>query len=482
MRKLITFLLASFAPFFLWSQTIINGKITDVNSDENLIGANIMIVQSAEGTSSDVNGNFTLEISKDLGSKVQVEISYTGYTSKTFEVENNGQVTTLNFSIAADVLQLQDVIVSANKKTQSSQNVPMSISTLTAVLLRRNGSREFRDYASGIPNLSFGTQGAGLYGRFDNGISIRGISGRNTTAMYLDETPLPENIDPRLADVSRVEVLKGPQGTLYGSRNMGGAVRVITNQPNVKTVEGSVDMTFAKVKEGDFDFGTQGVLNIPLSSKSALRVVGFYDYDTGIFDRVINRDANILNTGTTLQTQLPDGTPFNIATDDCPNCDLTDKENIDNQINSGFQASIGFYPTDNISITPKIMVQNQYGEGYDFAEGEIGNFEQVRVSGVPEIYSDNWKHYSLTSAIKFGKGKLVSSTSFLDRKILEVDDDGESFSRLFELYDGEENLDFFSGNISKYNEATQFNQEIRFQSDLKGKLDFTVGAFYSLTK
>ena len=85
MRNLITSLLVAIAPIFLWSQTILNGTITDASSGESLIGANIIIVQSSEGTSSDVNGNFTLAIPTDLGAKVQIEISYTGFTSKTFD-------------------------------------------------------------------------------------------------------------------------------------------------------------------------------------------------------------------------------------------------------------------------------------------------------------------------------------------------------------------------------------------------------------
>jgi outer membrane receptor protein involved in Fe transport len=379
--------------------------------------------------------------------------------------------------LVPDTKQLQTVVVTAAKKTQDSQRVPMSITTLQGQQLKRSGARQFRDYASGIANLSFGTQGGGNYGRIDNGISIRGIAGNNTTAMYLDETPLPENLDPRLSDINRVEVLKGPQGTLYGSRNMGGAVKMITNAPNPKLLEGSMAYSAAAVKEGGLDHSFEGILNLPLGKKLAVRTVAFYDALSGVFDRKINRDARILNQGRTLQTTAPDGNPFSIAVDGCPGCYLQDIRNIDSKSNYGFQAGIGYFPTPNIAIMPKLILQNQSGEGFDFAEGRVGSFVQERASGVPEFYNDFWKHYSLAASLRTNLGKIILSSSFLDRHIYEIDDNGESLSRLFGIYDGETKLDFFAGNVFKNVIFRQLNQEIKFQSDLGGKLEFTIGGF-----
>lgn len=475
-------LLGIFMPFLLFSQTTIKGKITDANTGEPLIGVSIFIKNLEKGTVTDLNGDYFFKLKKEDGAFVKLAMTYTGYISQTIEVMNNAALVNRDITLVADILQLESVIVSANKKAQSSQAVPMSITTLSPQQLRRTGAQEFRDFASGIPNLSFDTQGAGLYGRFDNGISIRGIVGKNTTAMYLDETPLPENIDPRLVDVGQVEILKGPQGTLYGSRNMGGAIKIMTNQPNVSQLEGSADLNFAKVQEGDFDYGTQAILNIPITKKIAFRGVGYYDYKSGVFDRKINPNAHILNLESSINLPLIESSTFNIITDGCPACDLTNKENIDSKTNYGYQASLGFYPTKNIAIMAKTIAQKLNGDGYDFAEGQVGNFEQIRVSGVPEYFQDEWQHYSLLADIGLGIGRLISSTSYLKRNILEVDDDGESFSRGFEVYDGEEALDFFAGNISKDIDFEQFNQEIRFQSDLGGPIDFTLGAYYMTSK
>ena len=284
MKKLNTLLLTLLIPFALWGQTTISGNITDNNLGEALIGVNILIQGTTSGTTTDVDGNYNLTINDDA----VLEISYTGYTTQTINVPNSGGSVTHDFVLLEDATRLQDIVVTANKKAQSLQDVPASISALSPVELRRSGAREFRDYASSVPNLSFGSkggQGALSDGRTSNLISIRGIAGQNTTAVYLDDTPLPANISPRLSDVARVEVLRGPQGTLYGSSSMGGAVRTITNQPNVDRAEGSATVSLASVEEGDFDYEVGGTINVPLSDKIAFRASGFFEFETGVFDR-----------------------------------------------------------------------------------------------------------------------------------------------------------------------------------------------------
>lgn len=478
MYKFSWLIIMLICPLFSFGQDLIKGKITDANTGESLIGASVSVENGVLGTVTDIEGQFIIKKPRHVSSKLRIRVSYIGYQSQSILVNNSKGDVVRNIALRTDIQQLQDVIVSANKKVQTAQSVPMSITTLSPQQLRLSGARTFRDFASGIPNLSFDSQGAGLFGRFDNGISIRGIIGESTTAMYLDETPLPENIDPRLIDVNRVEVLKGPQGTLYGSRNMGGAVKIITNQPNAKQREISVGLTTASVKEGTLDYGGEAVINLPISKKLAFRGVGFYQFESGVFDRKINTNANILNYVNPNNTNSPDAIPPVNLIDGCPTCDLTDKENVDAEKNYGLQIGVGFYPTKNLSFLAKMISQKQTGDGYDFAEGKVGNFDQIRISGVPEYFEDNWTHYSFSGEWTFNKGKIISSTSYTDRTIFEQDDDGESFNRSFEIYDGEENLDFFAGTISKRVFSTQFNQEVRFASNLGGRFDFTLGAFY----
>ena len=398
----------------LWAQKNISGIVSD-NTGTPLIGASVAVPGTTIGTITDFNGYFELTLPEGTNS---VAISYTGYSDQNITIDG---ATQLSIVLEDDVLQLQDVIVTANKKAQSLQSVPMAITALSPVQLRRSGAREFRDYATGIPNLAYGTQGSDGGGRYSNEISIRGITGLNTTAMYLDETPLPESIDPNLIDITRVEVLKGPQGTLYGSATMGGAIKVVTNQPNPNQTEGSLGIGVSNVAEGDFNYGINGVINQPLSDKLAFRASGYYDFESGVYDRVVNQNIEIINAVPRFTEDFY-GDPIDAPSDGCPGCSLENKENIDDTKNFGFNASLGFYPTKNISIIPKIIHQQEKGEGYDFAEVSVDNFTQNSNTGIDETFEDEWTHYSLGAEFKFGKGKLVSSTSYLDRFYTETED------------------------------------------------------------
>ena len=119
---------------------------------------------------------------------------------------------------------LEEVIVTAQKRAETEQSVPLSMTTFNAAALQQKEITEFFDYATKVPNLGFAMTGDGV--GTARTISIRGISGDNVTGFYIDDTPLPDSIDPRILDVARIEVLRGPQGTLYGARSMGGTVRV----------------------------------------------------------------------------------------------------------------------------------------------------------------------------------------------------------------------------------------------------------------
>lgn len=456
------------------AQRTITGTVTD--GTEPLIGATIFVQSTFTGAITDFNGQFVLQ---DIPAEtLTLEISYTGFKSQIIKVESN--TNTLTITMESDPYQLKDVIVTANKRPQTIQTTPMAITALSPVQLRRTGAKEFRDFASGIPNLAFGTQGSDGGGRYSNEISIRGISGLNTTAMYLDETPLPESVTPNLIDIARVEVLKGPQGTLYGSATMAGAIRVLTNNPNPKQVEGSFGLSGSTVEEGDFNYGIQGVYNQPITDKIALRVSGYYDFESGIYDRVVNSTVDIVNTKNPLLEDFY-GDPINITTDGCEGCTIANKENVDDNTNYGFNASLGFYPTKNISIIPKVIYQRESGNGYDFAEGNVNNFTQTSFTGLDESFDDEWIHYSLTAEIKLDHGKLVSSTSYFDRFYSEVEDVSEINSIWWMEYDDETIDDgdaIWAGDVNRSVATKLFQQELRYESSYEGKFNFLLGAFY----
>jgi outer membrane receptor protein involved in Fe transport len=476
MKRTITFL-----SLFLWllnpilSQQKISGKVLD-QSNVPLIGASIAVTGTSIGTVTDFDGSFELTVPEKTKS---IEISYTGYLSQVITITNQTQLTII---LAENILQLQDVVVTANKKTQSLQSVPMAITALSPVQIRRSGAKEFRDYATGIPNLSYGTQGSDGGGRYSNEISIRGITGINTTAMYLDETPLPESIDPNLSDIARVEVLKGPQGTLYGSATMGGAIKVVSNKPNPLQTEGSFGVTGSTVAEGDFNYKLNGVYNLPLSKKLAFRAAAYYDFESGVYDRVVNKDIEVINAVPRFTEDFY-GDEIDAPSDGCPNCSLEDKENIDDKRNYGFNASLGFYPTKNISIIPKVIHQQEHGDGYDFAEVDVNNFTQNSNTGIDETFDDKWTHYSLGAEIKLGAGKIVSSTSYLDRFYTETEDVSDINTLWWIEYETEQIKDLIWADDVERSVGTRlFQQELRYESNLGGKFDFLLGGFYRREK
>src|SRR5579862_273554 len=180
---------------------------------------------------------------------------------------------------------LEEVIVTAQKRAESEQSVPMSITTFSGAALEQKAISNFFDYATKVPNLAFAPTGDGV--GTARTVSIRGISGDNVTGFYIDDTPLPDSLDPRVLDIDHIEVLRGPQGTLYGARSMGGVVRLITKEPSLNnfdaTVHGGISST---ERTNQPNYTADGVVNIPIvQDHMALRLSGFYDGEAGWFKR-----------------------------------------------------------------------------------------------------------------------------------------------------------------------------------------------------
>jgi iron complex outermembrane recepter protein len=446
------------------------GKVTDVKSGEGLIGASIVLDGTGQGTITDAFGKYKLSLPAGTSNPFIVNITMTGYVPQKVSSNNNTSELTLNIALHEGTT-LGEVMVTANRKSQNLQNVPMSISTLSPAELRRNNSLEFRDYAIRIPNLAFGTQGGGGTfndGRMSNQISIRSIGGTNATSFYLDETPLPETLDPRILDIARVEVLRGPQGTLYGSGSMGGAVKVVTNRPNADKMEGSVLLTGATVKDGGIDQNIEALYNIPLiPHKVALRVGGFRDYQSGIFDKILlkswnGKPARVLNTNTPRQTQ-----------------DVV--ENIDGKTKYGFHAGLGIYPTENFEMQAKVIYQNLSGKGYDFADSTASNLKQNRIAGFPESFSDAWYHASLVNQLQLGIAKLISSTSYTSRQFDEVEDQTEFISSVpgFTAPVLSDAGLFWAAGQQRGGNYNKFVQELRLSTQSTSAWNASVGIYYA---
>src|SRR5258708_35749512 len=175
------------------------------------------------------------------------------------------------------------MIVTGEKRCESEQAVPLSMTTFGAAALEEKAVVNFFDYGTKVPNLGFAATGDGL--GTARTISIRGVSGDNVTGFYVDETPLPDSIDPRVLDIDHIEVLRGPQGTLYGARSMGGTVRIITKTPDFNqfsaTVHGGAS---GPHRPRPAHWGPDALVNTPgMAQHAAVGLSGFFHLWGGAF-------------------------------------------------------------------------------------------------------------------------------------------------------------------------------------------------------
>ena len=188
---------------------------------------------------------------------------------------------------------VEEIIVTATKRQTAIQDVPISMAAFTAEDIVEMGAVEFADYATAVPNLSFGFSGEGR--QTSRQFQVRGIFGASTSALYINDTPVPITMDPRVLDVERIEVLRGPQGSLFGSRSMGGLVRLVTKKPDPEQAGGSVHIRGGTVKGGGEDYLVDGSFNIPLAAgKAALRGSAYHVADAGFIDRLVDPDNSIV--------------------------------------------------------------------------------------------------------------------------------------------------------------------------------------------
>lgn len=176
-----------------------------------------------------------------------------------------------------------DIIVTANRREENLQDVPISIIALGEEKLKNSQVASFDDYAKLLPSVSFQSLGPSQSQIFFRGVSSGGdglhIGPLPTSSLYIDEIPLTTvagTVDFHVYDIARVEALAGPQGTLFGASSLSGTLRIITNQPKLDTFEGSLDVEANKFGKGDYGGQAEGMVNLPLGDKMALRVVGFY--------------------------------------------------------------------------------------------------------------------------------------------------------------------------------------------------------------
>lgn len=344
---------------------------------------------------------------------------------------------------------LQEVVVTAERRSELQVNVPMSVDVLSAPTLQAEEIKTFNDFAQTVPNLNF-NYGATYGNANDRAVAIRGIQGADTTGFYLDDLVLPISINPRVLDLARIEVLRGPQGTLYGARSMGGTVRMITAAPDPTQFNAQIFAQGTSVDGGGDGYEVHGTLNLPLTDKAAIRITPFRGQDGGY----INREWPNFNGPTTL-----------------PTYQFLQQKNSAETEYEGVYSSLIWTPIKDLSIRPTVMYQSSAQNGLPLANTNPDNLTNFNPFDIPEGLTEKFLVTGLTINYSMPYGTITSSTSGLNRHT----GDWEDVSLFTNFAFG---TPLLPSPISLFNSNQIATEELRFTSNFPIPLQFTGGLWY----
>jgi len=329
---------------------------------------------------------------------------------------------------------LEEVVVSAQKRTESLQDVPLSITALGTQKLDELNVQNVDDYIKYLPSVSYQTNGPGSAKLYMRGVSSGGDGTHSgsppSVGVYLDEQPVTTiqgMLDLHMYDIARVEALAGPQGTLYGASSEAGTLRIITNKPEFNVLTGAYDVQANDVDHGGVGYTGEGFINVPIGSTAAFRLVGWYEKDAGYLDNVPG--------SITYPATYSDGAPGGGFTESnrpppsnpAPNTRYfgTAKNDYNDVETFGARAALRIALGDNWTITPTLQGQEANANG-TFAEEQtksvpgypnlypsLGDLQVQHFS--PEDSTDHWGQATLTIEGKVSNFDLTYAGGFVHR-------------------------------------------------------------------
>lgn len=348
-------------------------------------------------------------------------------------------------SFASDgALALEEIIVSAQKRIERIQDVPVPVSVLDAQSLAENNQVRLRDYLASVPSVYVAPSVQGL-----QTIVIRGITtGSNdpTVAVLVDGMPLthPTNggggkvipeIDP--FDLDRIEVLRGPQGALYGANAMGGLLNCVTTDPSIEAFRGRVQAGLSGIENGEeLGYSVRGTANIPLGDSLATRVSAYSRRDPGYVDNV-----------------------------------LTGQEAVNDVDSRGGRISLLWKPSNNVSLRLAASEQSMEGDGSSVFDPVFGDLAQSRAPGTG-IYDRTTRHYSAVLDIGLGSVDFTSITGYTENDILGIEDNSFIW--------GEPGgaMDVYVLDVTEA-DTTMLTQEFRATVPIGNRLQLLAGLYYT---
>jgi len=293
--------------------------------------------------------------------------------------------------------KIEEITVTAQKRSENIRKVPVSITVLSGKQIKLAHIQNFADLTRAVPNLSFSSQaGEGL-----STLEIRGIAsqaGTATVAIYLDDVSLTtRNLyttgasEPRFLDIARLEVLRGPQSTLWGASALGGMLRYVSNGPKIDVTEGNLFSEISGTDHGSINWDQSGVINIPISpGKAALRIAADTEGDSGYIDRVDPITGMIAKSG------------------------------VNSNANNTVRATMLLTPNDWLTITPMLFWQKSIQRDSDVQYTALPSFQTI--APVPASQHDSIFVPSLTLNADLDFARLVSVTSNYERHFVRFVD------------------------------------------------------------
>ena len=365
-----------------------------------------------------------------------------------------GAVAAATAQTSTNVSVLEEVVVTAQKFEQKLSETPLSVTAISARNLEVLGATQFRDFANTVPSLTFTTSGVG-----STQVNLRGITTGNnispTVGIYVDEVPYGSStpfasgaqlaLDVGLFDVSRIEILRGPQGTLYGASTMGGLLKYVSVLPDVTAFGATARAGVANTSGGGVGYDAAAAINAPLADdKAALRVSGFYTHDSGFIDNLANG-----------------------------------RDDVNESKVYGGRADLFVKPADQLSLRLAVFAQDIERDGtasadFGLASGEPvdGDLDQRRLRAEP--FEQEFRLASGTLTYDFENAALTSISSYQTVRSHAITDVSEFFGPALAA----SGIVLGSIEVEKENETDKFTQEVRLAAT-GTLLDWSIGGFYT---
>ena len=368
---------------------------------------------------------------------------------------------------------LEAVTVTAQKRTENLQKVPISIQVLGTEQLGELHIADFQDIATQFPSVSFQRLGEvpSNFQVYMRGVASGGDGNHSgplpTVGVYVDEQPVTTirgAIDLHPYDIQRVEALAGPQGTLYGASSQAGTIRIITNKPDASGFAAGYGLELNSTSHGGTGHVAEGFINLPLGEKAAIRLVGWDRDDAGYIDNVFG-ERTFPTSGITIDNADRAQDDFNYAT------------------TTGARAALKIDLNDNWTITPSIITQRQDINGSFGVDPNVGDLATTQF--YPQTSEDRFTQSALTVQGRIGTFDVTYAYAHLDRD-LDTESDYSDYAYWYDtlfgygtyFYDDNGDLVNPAQYIQGKNGYKKQSHELRLASPAENRLRFVAGVFW----